>query len=168
MSLPPSQPGTDVRSPRAFCPCPLIIGFVTGTITAQPRAWFRVACFPSLRGEQSGGASLLQSHKPHCVRPGRGGVGWGGESKQVPSRLAAGAIWLAQVARVIPAFGGSTGWVLEVVWSRTTVQLQKPGPIGPHPRARSAGKARLGTKKVRRFHFHPSKELAEKGNHGGS
>lgn len=49
-SLSRSQPGTDVPSPRAACPCPLIIGFVTGAITALPRAWFRVACFSSLRG----------------------------------------------------------------------------------------------------------------------
>lgn len=39
-----SRPGTDVPGLRTSCAsCPLIIGFVTGTITTQPRSWFKVS-----------------------------------------------------------------------------------------------------------------------------
>lgn len=70
--LPWSQAGTDVQSPRASYPSPLIIGFVTGTITALPRAWFRVACFSSLRGNSP--VVLLYSKAINPIVCGWGGV----------------------------------------------------------------------------------------------
>lgn len=70
--LPRSQAGTDVQSPRASYPSPLIIGFVTGTITALPRAWFRVACVSSLRGNSP--VVLLYSKAINPIVCGWGGV----------------------------------------------------------------------------------------------
>lgn len=70
--LPGSQPGPDVQSLRASYPCPLIIGFVTGTITALPRAWFRMACSIPF-GANSPVALLFEAINPIVCAAG---VGW--------------------------------------------------------------------------------------------
>lgn len=67
-----ASPGRTCSLSRASYPCPLIIGFVTGTITALPRAWFRMACSIPF-GANSPVALLFEAINPIVCAAG---VGW--------------------------------------------------------------------------------------------
>lgn len=108
---------------------------------ALPRAWCRVACFSSLRGEQSGCASLLQSHKPHCVP-----LRWR-KCRFPPARRCylsgpgcAPDSWFWRLYRLVP---GHFCVFFFLSRAATPVLFLKSGPLTP--RTRTAVNAMLGT-----------------------